>query len=464
MIISLPPNLGQILLTFLRLLAAGVIIAIAIFSTTYRLGGVLIYPRLMLALAGVLVVCTRRNLRSFVWPVVILLISAGSVALIASVLHQFWDDLQLFMSLLVRGIVIPYFAAIFIGWSIGLLRPRHRRDDHRVDSIAAVWVAILFQFSVTMLHVLDAAVREAFLSYLNLSDIWRNQADSGHFRFSGIGGISLYDTAISYSILAGLVLLDKREQLTRQSVALPAAGLASVIFLTVLHGRTGLLISLLLLVILILREIFLSISPVLMVSLRALGTMVTIFLLTTSVIDESLKELIFGFAGELIVNFEAGQGWRSDSTDDFLANHLRMPELSTLLFGSGEWAQPDVAEVHGRSFFTDSGYLLLLHFGGAVLPSAVIGSIILMIRNISGHFSPNPVILLRRTSFLMLTYIASIIIFVAIKGPIFMSEHCMTALFLVVAICAGEQCALPRRRRSQPARKYLRRRAVVVHG
>ena len=452
-------NLGSLL----RLLFASALIAIAIFSTTYRVGGVLFYPRLLLALAGIVLVCLRRDMRTLVWPALALLVSAGTVALVASLLHQFWGDLPLFMSLMVRGIVVPYFAAIFIGWTIGLSRMRDQSGACRIDPAAAVWIAIIFQLAVTVLHVLDLPARETFLSYLNLSDVWRDQADSGHFRFSGIGGISLYDTAISYCILAGMVLLGSRHRPTSRGPALPAAGLASVIMLTMLHGRTGLLIALLLLVILLLREIFLRVSPMSMISVRALLGIAALSLLTVSLIDERLKELILGFSGELIVNFGAGEGLRSDSTDDFIANHLRMPELVALLSGSGEWAQPDIAEVRGRPFTTDSGYLLLLQFGGIPLLVAIAGSMILMATGIFRHLSPHAAAAPRRRFLLMPIYIGSVMLLVSIKGPIFMSEHCITALFLVIAIYADEQSAVHRRIFSRSAGKLFRRPVGVVH-
>lgn len=432
----------------------GCFIAVAVFASTYRVGGVLIYPRLIISILGFSLVVSRPHLRPLARPL-LLLLPCALLALFAALLNQEWADLVIFISLLVRGTAVPYFAAIWLLMLLGIISARRQQPDagNMGFALKAVCAALLIQFSVTTLHLLNPIARDFYLTFLNLSDVWREQSETGHFRYSGIGGISIYDTAITYCVLGGLFLLTPGRVVGRTLNFLQSVVLAAIFFLCILHGRTGLFFALILVLLLTFRDFRDRVSLSSMVSVRAILISFGIMMIFFAVLNETLRDLILGFAGEVFVNAQSGEGFRSESTDDFLENHLRMPEVWAFLVGTGEWATPDVADSQGRSFSTDSGYILLVQFGGLLMPVAVGAYLIFAAANIARNthktkmFSPE-----QRA---LLGYLVFVVGTVALKGPIFFSEPCMTALYLIIAIRAVPQMT------AKPSAQFVRRREVT---
>lgn len=413
----------------LSALGAGLLLAVAVLSTVYRLGPLLLYPRLLIAMAGVVLLLRYPRLHALGTPLLLLLPVMLTAALMASV-NDDWGHLSLFMTQLLRGIGVSYLCAIALAAALGLFKPL-RATVLQQRIIHAVCIALLLQAVLSILQVVNPGFREAFLSFVNLAESWRQEADSGHFRYSGIGGISIYDTAIAYCVLAAALLLEGRDG-RLSNVWLRAAALASLIALGLLHGRTGLLYGIALMIWLAARELVYHqahqplMSPRLLAILSAVGTGMYLIL------DEDLRNLILNFAGELFVNFFSGEGLRSDSTDDFFENHLHLPDLSTIIGGAAYWAQPELAEEKRQLYSTDSGVLLLLNYGGTPLLLSMVMSLLGMLYLLHAGIVRRAGGTHARGLSALSIYLSAIFVLVTWKGPIFFSEHCMTALFTIV--------------------------------
>lgn len=416
--------------------AAGLALAVTVFSTVYRIGPVLLYPRMLVAVLGVWVLTRHPQLRTLV-ALPALLIGSVIAALLAAGMNNEWDHLALLLSQLTRGIVLPYFCAVALAGMLGLLDAPDA-EDVREKIVRVACVALLIQALMSMAQVTLPAFREAFLSIVNLADSWRKEADGGHFRFSGIGGISIYDTSIAYCVLAA-VLLNANPPRHKADAWLRASALAALLVLGLLHGRTGLLLGLSLTGWLLLRETlqrFTAAQP-LLVGPRLL--LLACILASTLYLglDEALRDLILNFGGELLVNLVAGEGLRSDSTDDFFDNHLHLPDGNVLIGGAGYWGQPELADEKGRAYSTDSGVLLLLNFGGVPLLLATFLGIGTMLSMLHGRIAGDGQASAGPGQAGLALYLSTVFVLVSWKGPIFFSEHFMTALFFVVVSAAS---------------------------
>lgn len=432
-----------------RLVALGTLAAVVIFGTTYRIGGIFVYPRAMMALFALWVLWREPRLRGLLAPLRGLLV-IGVFALASAWGADEWRQLPVFLQLLLRGVALPYLAAIGLVWLMGLADGGGgQRSWTTIQSIQVVCVALLVQCAVSVGHLALPAFRTIYLDWVNLADTWRELASLGLPRFSGIGGISIYDTAIAYCVLGAVLLLQASR--SRADMWLRALAVAVVMALCMLHGRTGLAFAALLLAILAWQDFQNRLHQPGSVSLRVGAGLGVLGLLAFVFVDEELRGYVLEFSGELFINLFAGDGLRSDSTDDFVENHLHLPHWETVLGGSGLWAQPDVAETVGASYTTDSGYLLLLNFGGLPLVIVCCLTLALLVRGyVHGLQALNdpsskahaPA----RHMFVYYVYLAMVIVLVSWKGPIFLSEHCMTAMFLILAIGSSVETGGPPRR------------------
>ncbi|WP_431048560.1 hypothetical protein [Roseateles sp. L2-2] len=423
----------------LRLLTLGALAAIVVFGTTYRIGGLFLYPRAMMALYALWVLWREPRLRGLLKPLAGLLM-IGVFALASAFGADEWRQLPIFLQLVVRGVALPYLAAIGLARLMGLT---DRGDGPRTltthQSIQIVCLALVAQCAVSVAHLALPAFRTVYLEWVNLADTWRELAALGLPRFSGIGGISIYDTAIAYCVLGAALLLSAPR--TSADMWLRALAVAIIMALCMLHGRTGMVFAAVLLGILAWQDVLNRRHQPGSVALRVGAGLGLLGVLAFVFVDEELRSYVLEFSGELFINLFAGDGLRSDSTDDFVENHLHLPDWETVLGGSGLWAQPDVAEAIGASYTTDSGYLLLLNFGGVPMVIVCVLALTWLLRGYVRSLQalgepppPDQVPARRWAPVAFYAYLATVIALVSWKGPIFLSEHCMTALFLVLTI------------------------------
>jgi len=414
----------------LRALSLGFLISIAVFGTRYSVGGILIYPGLLFSFFGFLLVLRSRRLFRFISPIsaiipVILLIFA------VAAMHEEWRHLLLVLSLVIRGVVIPYFSAILLLQLISDSLQKISIENHWRFIILIVFSAVSIQAGLAVFQLLNYEFRISFINLVNLEEGWRDMATLGLPRFTGIGGISIYDTALSYCLFAAIFLVNRRCR--SDGPWLSAALIALLIFLCVLHGRTALLFMVVFVVIVAMQEILMfRRNPYLI--FRVFVLIIGGALVLYAYIPPDDIDYILGTAGELLINYFAGEGFRSDSTDDLLQNYLIWPSYQAVVVGSGVWAQPDLANPLGYNYSTDSGYLLLLNFGGALFLFLFILSLIFIIFNYCKASSKVQGNVFNNNFLIFISYVSSIIVISSVKGPLFLSGHFMTALFLMLGV------------------------------
>ena len=408
----------------------GLLVSIALFSTTYTVGGFFIYPRLMLALAGVVTVLTAKGLKRLLKSsVVIAWVLVVAVAIAA--VHNEWRHLSLFCALVIRGIILPYFTAILLVKIIS--KPVLRLGlKQRWNLIAIIlFFSLAFQAALVVIQLLIPDFRSSYLDFVNLDDSWRELAALGLPRFSGFGGISIYDTSLTYCILGAVLLVNHVYRV--EHVWLYASIAAIVLMLCILHGRTGLLFTLVLLALITAQEAIKLWRYPSVIS-RFLLLVILLVYISYSTIDPQSIGYIMEQSGELIINYLNGDGFRSDSTDEFIKEYLGWPSGQALLIGSGIWAQPDLANKVGYPYSTDSGYLLLINFGGVFFLLFFCFVILYILYSFCKNISDinDRKFVLDKSLFSL--YLTAVLMTTSIKGPLFLSEHFMTALFLLLGI------------------------------
>lgn len=414
----------------LKALSLGLLVCIAVFSTTYSVGGVFIYPRLFIAFLGFLLVLRSRKLFRLISPIIattpIFLFTLAFAGM-----HDEWRHLPVVVNLIIRGIVIPYFTAILLVQLISRAVLESKTDKRWRFLIMIILAAIAVQAALAFFQLINSGFRENFINFVNLEEGWREMAALGLPRFTGVGGISIYDTALSYCLFGAIFLVNKRYR--TDGPWMNSALIAVLILLSVLHGRTGLLFMLALVSLIALQEICVLRGKSFVIFRVFALIFGGAFLLYTFIAPENI-DYILDTSGELFVNFIAGEGFRTDSTDDLLENYLVLPSSQAILLGSGVWAQPDLATQLGFNYSTDSGYLLLLNYGGV---SFLLVFLITLFFIIYYYCIANSVVQSQIFSFnrlLFVFYVFSILFISCIKGPLFLSEHFMTSLFLMLGV------------------------------
>jgi len=407
----------------------GLLVSIALFSTTYTVGGFFIYPRLILALAGVVTVLTTTGLKRLLTPSFVI-VWILVVALAVAAVHGEWRHLLLFWALVIRGIILPYFTAILLIKLISKLVLKFI-PKQRWNFIAIIlFSSLVFQAAIVVIQLLVPDFRSSYLNFVNLDDLWREMAALGLPRFSGLGGISIYDTSLTYCIIGAVLLVNHDYKFDR--VWLHASIITLVMLLCLVHGRTGLLFTLVLLVLIAAQET-LTLWRYPSVILRFLLLLVMLAYISYIAIDPQSTGYIVESSGELFINYINGDGLRSDSTDQ-LNDLLVWPSGQVLLIGSGIWAQADLANNVGYPYSTDSGYLLLINFGSV---SFLLLFCIIFFYIIFSFCKSISDVEARRFVFdksLFSLYLGTVLLITSIKGPIFLSEHFMTAFFLLLGI------------------------------
>lgn len=417
-------------LYFPRALLIGALVCIAVFSTTYSLGGVFFYPRLFMAIGGLFFALRSLKKNGIPIPVFFAVLCLLFTLIVVSI-HGQWSHFSVVLGLIVRGIIMPYFTAIILVQLICKAVLENESVNRWRFLMLIIMSAIALQAGLAFLQLISSEFRSDFINLVNLEEGWRDMAALGLPRFTGIGGISIYDTALSYCLFGAIFLANKRCR--ADSLWVGSILIAFLIMLCALHGRTGLLFMILLVLLVALQEVrmcFASPSVVLRVVMLILGGVFVLY----AYVSPGDIEYILNTSGELFVNFFSGEGFRTDSTDDLLENYLVWPSYYAMLFGSGIWAQPDLASQLGYSYSTDSGFLLLLNFGGVGFLFSFLGCLFFVFYyycKVNARINGGVFDFDRR---LFCFYVFSILIAGSIKGPLFMSEHFMVALFLSLGI------------------------------
>ncbi|WP_187992542.1 hypothetical protein [Vibrio harveyi] len=394
------------------------IIAIAIwfgcFSGSYYFGGINIYPPLILSFFGYLYVFF---LLKKIPQYAVFFIAALSFYIFMftlSYLFNFSYDHVYVLELryILKAFLIPLGVSFFI---LALLS-RWNIVPSQISS-AIVLVGVL-QLSLAILQLAVPSFRQSFFSMIQLAPSWNYFVEIGHFRTIGLAGLSIYDTSIAYSLLFGMTLFLLREN----KVILWVIGAVSFFILMLLSGRTGLIIYLCLMTLILVKtdvkfKLYLILAITIMLAL----------VIASMYVEKKELELFFSFAFEF---FNSSNGsYESDSTNDLIENHLFIPWNTNIFIGDHVWAQPSVSKEIGYSYSTDSGYILsYISMGIAGLISAIVLTIKVIDGYIVGYSD------LFKKDYISIFYffaLCFLVFFIFLKGPIFFSDKFMPVLMIV---------------------------------
>lgn len=394
------------------------IVTFSLFSGSYIMGGVKFYPPLLFALLGIGQSILGRKMPAIIvteikwWAFFLVLM------LVCFFIGQNNDYLFVLFRYLSKAILIPFGCCLLIR-NIAQDITRTRGDFHTVIR-QSVAFALYFQFTIVILQLSLPPFREAFNSIIELTDEWKALADVGHFRATGLAGLSIYDTSIAYGILYLFFL----PWCTSYKFTVNFKFLLITLIITVLSliaGRSGFILVLTIFIFFFLycrRKIFYS------VNLAAFITLAIMAVIAVMGIDQFTRFLQFVF--EPIYNYMDTGSFETASTNELIDSYLFIPWEVPPLTGFGFWAQPSLSEPHHFIYKTDSGILLnYIAFG-------ITGLIFVL--GYTWHFIKNHVVYTEiNSSALKVLFgisMAGLIVSFALKGPIYFSEKIMTAYFI----------------------------------
>ncbi len=394
------------------------IVTFSLFSGSYILGGVKFYPPLLFALLGIGQSILGRKMPAIIvteikwWAFFLVLM------LVCFFIGQNNDYLFVLFRYLSKAILIPFGCCLLIR-NIAQDITRTRGDFHTVIR-QSVAFALYFQFTIVILQLSLPPFREAFNAIIELTDEWKALADVGHFRATGLAGLSIYDTSIAYGILYLFFL----PWCTSYKFTVNFKFLLITLIITVLSliaGRSGFILVLTIFIFFFLychRKIFYS------VNLAAFITLAIMAVIAVMGIDQFTRFLQFVF--EPIYNYMDTGSFETASTNELIDSYLFIPWEVPPLTGFGFWAQPSLSEPHHFIYKTDSGILLnYIAFG-------ITGLIFVL--GYTWHFIKNHVVYTKiNSSALKVLFgisMAGLIVSFALKGPIYFSEKIMTAYFI----------------------------------
>jgi len=401
-----------------KLIIIALIIWFGCFSGNYIIMGVGIYPPLFLSIFGYILIIKNKKLPKY--SLFFLNISWIYILLFSiSYLYnqEYFNVFIIEIRYVVKAILIP------LGTSLLLLHLFKKYNIQKNEIAFSVIIAISLQFILILLQLTNDSFREWFFSYLSLSDGWMHFVKIGHFRTVGLSGLSIYDTALAYTLLFGLTiyLTDNKYN----SLMIWTFGTAMFFIIILLSGRSGLTIFLVLLIF-----ILLNINNKLKIySSLFLVTIITFFIISVYVDYEKI-ELFFRFAFELFTN--DSNSFESASTNDFLENHLFIPWDVNPYFGDGVIAQPSISIDIGYQYSTDSGYLLSFISLGII---GLLLSLIMTYKVINAYFISY--FYHFKTTILNVffkTFISILIILIFFKGIIFFSDKFMPVVILIFMV------------------------------
>lgn len=394
------------------------IVTFSLFSGSYILGGVKFYPPLLFALLGIGQSMLGRKMPTIIvteikwWAFFLVLM------LVCFFIGQNNDYLFVLFRYLSKAILIPFGCCLLIR-NIAQDITRHRGDFHTVIR-QSVAFALYFQFIIVILQLSLPPFRDAFNSIIELTDEWKALADVGHFRATGLAGLSIYDTSIAYGILYLFFL----PWCTSYKFTDNFKFLLITLIITVLSliaGRSGFILVLTIFIFFFLycrRKIFYS------VNLAAFITLAIMAVIAVMGVDQFTRFLQFVF--EPVYNYMDTGSFETASTNELIDSYLFIPWEVPPLTGFGFWAQPSLSEPHHFIYKTDSGILLnYIAFG-------ITGLIFVL--SYTWHFIKNHVAYTAiNRSVLKVLFglsMAGLIVSFALKGPIYFSEKIMTAYFI----------------------------------
>lgn len=395
-----------------------IVVTFSLFSGSYILAGVKIYPPLFFALMGFLQALLGRKIPKLIineirwWAVFLLLVLVGYF------FSQNNDYIYVLMRYVVKAILIPFGCCLIIrNLAIDI---SNRNNDYCNTIRNAVFFALVVQLLVTILQMGLPSFRSFFDSIIELTDEWKMLADMGHFRATGLAGLSIYDTSIAYGLLLFLFLPwceSRKIRINYKFLILATV----IVILSLIAGRSGFI-----LVFTILSFAFICYQRKLFYFLNVITLTILGVIFAVAIMGTEQFGVFTHFVFEPIYNFIDTGSFQTASTNELIDSYLFIPWNVPPLTGFGFWAQPSLSEPYQFMYKTDSGILLsFIAFGTAGLIYIISYTIhfvkaYLSLIDTNSNFSK---------SYLYILFTMLIFSFI-LKGPIFFSEKIMTSFFI----------------------------------
>ncbi|MFT6842378.1 MAG: hypothetical protein ACJASR_001145 [Psychroserpens sp.] len=401
---------------FSNLLYCSILLWIFLLSGNYNFFGVGIYPPLYLSLLSPFF-WNKKLLFDFrlllLFGLIFLTISLSSIIIYRSESITIMIYIRFFF----KTFMFPLLSGIFIA---GLIR-KMKFDSQDISKM--IVLVFVFQIILTVIQLTNESFRTIFFSMVELAPNWKLLAENGHFRATGLAGLSIYDTSISYALLA--LLLSPLAKGTRNYERLFfIIGILSSIILCLISGRTGfilLTITLMHLFWLCPWKRHLTIFIIFAISCSYLFVM---FIIGLDDLNFALKFMLKPFISLVQTGTVV-----SSSTTQLFDEYIFMPWSVNPIFGDGVWAQPSVAQYLNYKYRTDSGILLFfIAFGvfGLVLCVSMFLSYLFYFKVIFFQYG--------KTLYNYISYSCFILIsmFLLLKAPFILSEKVISTLIFTI--------------------------------
>ena len=403
----------------LKKVALYLIVTFSLFSGSYVLGGIKIYPPLLFAVIGfVLTILNFRIPKNLVTQLVFVAILSGLCCL-SFFISQNSDFLFIIFRYITKACLIPLGCCLLIRHLVLQLSSSNYLFSQKILRSAIVF-ALCFQLAFTIAQLTLPAFRAEFNSIIDLTSEWKTLSEQGHFRATGLGGLSIYDTSICYGLLYFLFYewcfsLRYKDNIKFVTVSL------IIITLSLIAGRSGFI-----LVFTIFFFYYLYSPRKTLYTLFFCASIIACVISIIAILGEEKFDFFMRFVFEPIYNFIDTGSFKTESTNELLDSYLFIPWDVPVFTGFGFWAQPDISNQFHFLYKTDSGIILnYIAFGiwGLIF---IFAYTVNFIYNYTLHLKLRPGLI--RLG-LILSFSLLIFSFV-LKGPIFFSERVMMAFYL----------------------------------
>ncbi|WP_238593048.1 hypothetical protein [Kosakonia sacchari] len=176
------------------------IVTFSLFSGSYILGGIKVYPPALFAIIGFLLCFSNYRIPKNLVTQFIFIGVLLALCCLSFFISQNSDFLFLIFRYITKACLIPLGCCLFIRHLVLRLaadEPYLRQKLLR----SAIVFALCFQFLFTIAQLTLPTFRSEFNSIIDLTSEWKHLSEEGHFRATGLGGLSIYDTSICYGLL-----------------------------------------------------------------------------------------------------------------------------------------------------------------------------------------------------------------------------------------------------------------------
>lgn len=223
-----------------RIFLIAIVLWLGLFSGNYIVVNTGIYPPLFISILGYIVAFKKMLLPKYAMFFIVLAFVYICLFLISNLYNGFEPDLFLIeFRYVLKALLIP------VGVSLVALFIFRKYHFYSYEISQIVFWIVFFQATLAVLQLSNSAFREWFFSFLQLAEGWQHFVNIGHFRTIGLAGLSIYDTSLAYSLLFGLTTYLYKKSGYINNIQWIFT-LFIFMLLTVLSGRTGLIVFLLL--------------------------------------------------------------------------------------------------------------------------------------------------------------------------------------------------------------------------